>query len=363
MPNSHPKLFTPTSLFVDTLARIVERSREGILLLDDQDRVLYANERALEMLGRSPWELARQNLWEVFPALTDTPLYKEARLARQHQEEVELTGNFGLTEDAVQYRLMPTAQGLVITFVEGSLDLSASNQVYERTAEILRDSEARTQQVRQLASVLTLAEQNERRRVARILHDDFQQQLYALQLRLFTLRRQIRDPELQKGFEQADGFVAEALRTARELMIDLSPPVLQGEGLGKALRWLCGEMARRFEFRVEIREHTDVPVPREDMRVLLFQIVRELLFNALKHSQADHAHVVLRIDGPDLLIEVIDQGTGFESKALQETNPQGNGVGLRTARERLLLFGGRMAITSRPGQGTCVTLVVPIRNL
>lgn len=235
---------------------------------------------------------------------------------------------------------------------------SLEAQVQERTAA-LQQSEA---QVRMLAAQLTLAEQAERNRIAQLLHDDLQQRLYGLQMHMTFIRKDVdsgAQPQLAADAQQVYAMVGDAIAITRQLSIDLSPPVLQDEGLENALRWLVVQMAEVHGLRVTLRAEHAFRISDKDMRVLLFQIVRELLFNVRKHAATDEATVELRSDNTgQLFIQINDAGQGFDVAAAAAAHT--GGFGLFSVRERLNLFGGHMAIDSAPGHGTRITLTVAV---
>lgn len=219
--------------------------------------------------------------------------------------------------------------------------------------------EERTAQVRTLASLLTLAEQEERRRISQILHDDLQQQLYGIQMRLLFLWTELQSNALlAQHAQEAYNWLGEAIQLTRQITVDLSPPVLKGEGLVDALHWLITQMTQINGLQVTLQADQHFRVVDEDMRMLLFQIVRELLFNVVKHAGTNRATVELRAGTADQLIIIVrDNGRGFDVTRAEAA--QGNGFGLFRVRERLGLFGGRMEIDAAPGQGTHITLYVP----
>ena len=222
--------------------------------------------------------------------------------------------------------------------------------------------EQRTAQVRQLASKLTRAEQAERRRISQILHDDLQQRLYGVHLKMSFIRRDAEagnQERLAKNVSDAEAWIDAAIGTTRQLTVDLSPPVLKTEGLVDALGWLVVQMKEMHNLEVEIKAEHAFYVPDEDLRVLLFQILRELLFNAVKHAGTDRATIALQDVDDHLAIRVIDEGHGFDVEAAAARAEQDGGFGLFSVRERLNLVGGRMEIDSAPGKGTRVTLHVP----
>ncbi len=223
----------------------------------------------------------------------------------------------------------------------------------------------RTAQVRELASKLTMSEQEERRRIAQILHDELQQLLYGIQMRMSMIVMDAEAGESTRlvGYaNEAYSWLASAIRTTRQITVDVSPPVLAGEGLGEALQWLATQMAEVNGLQVKIvtvEPFAPANGIDQDMRVLLFHIVRELLFNVVKHAATDHATVTIGpMDARALAITVEDEGRGFDLAAA-ETRYDG-GFGLFSVRERLGLFGGQMKIRSSLGKGTVIALDVPL---
>ncbi|TDX32796.1 two-component system CheB/CheR fusion protein [Modicisalibacter xianhensis] len=224
----------------------------------------------------------------------------------------------------------------------------------------------RTQEVRELASKLTMAEQEERRRVSQVLHDDLQQLLYGLQMKMRMLQEQIgaADPENSKEtLASTLAWITEAIETTRQLTVDLSPPILKQEGLAEALEWLQRQMKQLHDLDVELQTRTPPYTPDEDLRVLLFQVVRELLFNAKKHAGVDQVRVELDHTDDHICIRVSDTGRGFDLAAMEAKQHEQPGFGLISIRERLRLLGGSMKIDSTPGDGTSILVKVPARKV
>jgi signal transduction histidine kinase len=224
--------------------------------------------------------------------------------------------------------------------------------------------EERTWQVRTLASALTLAEQRERHRIAQILHDDLQQLLYGLQLRIEVLDSDAADGKLAritKNLEGINALISRAIQTARTLTIDLSPPVLQGEGLEAALAWLSNQMKELYELEVHIEAPKVCAVPEKDLRVLLYQLVRELLFNIIKHAGVNQAWITYGRQEDQIMITVEDKGKGFDLEAARQRFRKEGHFGLFSIRERLILLGGNLKIETSPGQGTLVMITAPYR--
>lgn len=219
----------------------------------------------------------------------------------------------------------------------------------------------RTEQVRSLASSLTMAEQEERRRISQILHDDLQQLLYGIQMRIMAVFTDVQQGNYRvvpTHIQEAYTWLGEAIQTTRQLTVDLSPPILKDEGLVDALHWLVTQMATLNHLQVTLQVDQPCQIEDEDMRVMLFQIIRELLFNVVKHAGVDQATVTLTAEAGNCMIQIRDAGQGFDVAAA-EAKPE-RGFGLFSVRERLKLFGGGMEIQSAPGQGTQITIYAPL---
>jgi signal transduction histidine kinase len=223
--------------------------------------------------------------------------------------------------------------------------------------------ERSNRQVRALASALTLAEQRERRRISQILHDHVQQMLYGVQMRTYLIG--LDTPEESRGYIQEhlaemEALVEEAIQSTRTLTVELSPPVLQSEGLGAAFSWLANQMGRLYDLHVKLDLTQDYQLASDDLRVLIFQLVRELLFNVVKHAQVTEASVTMSLEGDQFVVYVEDDGIGFDVEAFSDDEEHdAGGFGLYSIRERLALFGGEVTIASQLGKGTRVALSLP----
>lgn len=225
-------------------------------------------------------------------------------------------------------------------------------RVAERTAEVQRQSD----QLRALTAELTQAEQRERRRLATVLHDHIQQILAAALLQLHSIGAHVASERAREQLEWVRQILGESIEACRSLTVDLSPPVLYEQGLGPALEWLARRMAKDFQFTVKVQAETGSGPRDENTRIVLFQAVRELVFNAYKHSGVACANVTLEgtKDG-SFELSVSDDGRGFE---LPQTGEKGK-FGLFSIEQRLAFLGGKMRIEAENGRGTRITLNVP----
>ena len=216
--------------------------------------------------------------------------------------------------------------------------------------------------LRALAAELTVTEQRERQRLAADLHDDLAQLLSLIGIKLSLAKQQPMQPPLAKTITEVEELTHKAMTYTRTLMSQLSPPALSEFGLPMALQWLSEQM-QLHDLSVSVQVKTEIPTIPEEQALLLFQSIRELLFNCVKHAKTHEATITLeQVDG-SLCIQISDQGAGFDlAEARKKAHSPTSGFGLVSIRERMLSLGGRFELESSPGNGTRATLVLPLSD-
>lgn len=325
-------------------------------------RYLFANRAAATLFGLSPDEMIGKPIVSI--------MGDEAfAIIKPHIDQV-LRGEPVEFESRIPYpaagprwvqvNYLPErdGNGRVTGWVASIVDIHerkmAEEALHQLTETLEERVEERTKQVRQLASELVTAEQSVRQHIAHLLHDDLQQRIFAVEMQLGLLRNNVAEKE---QFDETVESVREALNLTRQLAVELSPPVLKGEGLPETLIWLSRHMADAYHLQVTVEAGDHPPTASEEQRILLYQIVRELLFNVVKHAGVQAAKVTLWAEEDKFAVTVSDQGRGFDPGVL--TSSENGQFGLRSIPNRLQLFGGYTDIRSQPGMGTQVTLFLP----
>ena len=349
-----------------------ENAAVGIAHVGMDGAWLRVNERLCEFVGYSKKELLKKTFQDItHPDDIAPDLEKFGPLMRGEIDSYDMDKRYFHKDGSLIWVHLTTAlqrdeTGKPLYCISVVEDISKRKAAEAALVELNRELEsrvlARTRQVRELAGQLTLAEARERGRLAQVLHDGLQQQLYGMQFSLREVEQAAGgNTEVLVALETT-ALLKEALNIARTTTTTLSPPVLKGQGLTEALKWLGGDMEKRHGLSVTVNAREALTVPSEPVRVLLFNLVRELLFNVVKHAEVSTAAVELREDVTSLSVTVSDKGNGFDV-ALLDNFHGGTGLGLSGIDQRLSLFGGRLTVASTREQGTRVAVHMPVTAL
>jgi PAS domain S-box-containing protein len=234
-------------------------------------------------------------------------------------------------------------------------------KVRERTVELMllmEDLERSRNDLRRLASELVRTEERERKRISVILHDEVAQTLAATKMRLDLLRSIPGGDDYRKAIAEAEELIGQSIRQTRALMTDIANPVLYDMGLKAAVEALAEDVKARQGIPFTCSFAGKLESLGQDLEVMIFQVVKELVQNVVKHSRARSASIRIAEEEEDLRVTVADDGTGFDAAQIGPAGSEG-GFGLFSIRERVKSYGGRISIESRPGSGSRVSVVLP----
>jgi len=264
-------------------------------------------------------------------------------------------GPYGLDRVLLISMIGIVEKGHVLRFWGSGRDVTAMREADNALAQ--HDA-----QLRALATEITLAEERARRKLAAELHDGPAQNLTGISLALAAIKRMVTDKTLLERVVEIEQVLADTTLQTRTLMLELAPPGLHETGLVDALRWLADRVRQQQRIMVNV-EDDGAPKPLEDpVQVLLFQTVRELLQNVVKHARSKRATVRLAVNHDQLTLDVVDPGVGFEVQSINRLPTRHGGFGLFSIRERLKLMGGNIDIHSVVGEGTTVRIRVPLKS-
>lgn len=226
-------------------------------------------------------------------------------------------------------------------------------QLQERT-EL---AEKRAGQLQALVSQLATVEDRERRRLARVLHDELQQLIVGAKYKIQLLQMKSSAQVDRNEINDIINLLDESVSVSRSLTSDLSPPILYDAGLVSALEWLGDRFNEKYGLRLKINRKEELDIPSDDLQIVLFGFVKELLFNIVKHASTKQALIEMEMDKDDIVLKVIDRGDGFDYTQFHRSTRDSN-FGLFGIEERLKAIGGSFDIQSSKEQGTIATIRV-----
>jgi two-component system CheB/CheR fusion protein len=349
------------------LNNLLAANELATLCLDRDLRIKWFSPAARNVLGLIESDVGRPIGLFGASAMGET-LIVDARAVLETlapvQSEFESEENRWFLRRTLPYRTQDKrVDGVIITFTDITDNRRAAQALAElnkaQATALERRVDERTRQLRALAFELTRAEESERQAIARDLHDELGQLIAVARLKLDKLRRAGGQGELLQALAEIDDLVLHAEQSVRSLAFQLSPAVLYELGLVPALQWLAEEMKKQYGLSVEVTDDGQDKTLSQASRAILFRAARELLINVFKHANVSSADVGVIRTGDNLELRVTDHGAGFDPSQVGEQ--KWGGFGLTSVRERLSFIGGRVEISSAPGDGTEVTLVAPLQ--
>jgi PAS domain S-box-containing protein len=268
-------------------------------------------------------------------------------ISKRKQAEEELKRAHNLLEDRVIERTKELSR------VNESLNILVSDLQLSRETVSLNE-----QQLKALVTQLSSTEEHERRRIATALHENIGQILALIRIELGSLTESVSSAEACNEIRQIRALIDEVIQFVRTLTVDLSPPMLYELGFHAALQRLAEQFREKYNIRFHFISDGERGLIDQGMSILLYNVVRELMVNIVKHGKAKIAKVSVMEYADEIKIIVEDDGIGFDTTRLR---PDGSneGFGILNIAERLSSIGGRIEIQSAPNTGTTVLLAVP----
>ena len=337
---------------------LVETMNDGLGVQDENGVWTYVNDRFCEMLGYSKNEMIGRPLTD-FLNQTDLDTYKRQRggrikgetgfyemswLRKNGQVIITLVSSKPIFDDQGQFR--------------GSFGVLTGITERKRAEEALRESE---KQLRHLSAQLLTAQETERKRISRELHDELGQALTVMKLHINFIEKNLSQGQtgLKKECEKAVEYIDQVIENVRRLSRDLSPIILEDFGLSAAIRWLINNFAKRYNIKVALDMiDIDLLISRES-QTSIYRIIQEALTNIGKHSQAGKVSLTIRRNDGFIWFSIEDDGKGFDAMNAVTEGLEEKGLGLATMRGRAQMLGGTLTVRAREGKGTRISLSIP----
>jgi PAS domain S-box-containing protein len=351
----------------ESLREREERSRAIVRAIPDSMFVLNSDFKYIECeprpscrLSVPPEQIVGKNMRDVLPpelaekfvrCFQEVSESGEPQLVEYHRS---LNGQIQHNEA----RVVPTSDGRFLVVVRDITERRLVEEALrERESELL-ESNAK---IRELAGKLMTAQEEERLRISRELHDDLNQQVAALSIMISHIKHKA-PPEadsLKRELDRLQRFSVEITESIRRLSHELHPATLEHVGLAAALRTYVTEFSHLQKIQVRLKvPDTDGIIP-QSAAVCLYRVAQESLRNIIKHSGANCADVTLSVDDKAVHLHVSDSGSGFDLAAARNNG----GLGLASMEERVRLVQGIFRISTQPGRGSKVMATIPLRRL
>ena len=348
----------------EAVQRLQQGDREGALTTVSEDGLSNTVE-GYAVVPITGWGLIIGEPWSqvVAPALTSLRPVVIVLVVGLILVAGLVSGGVRRVTDPIQSLVMQTRQVSAGDY-DAQVTLSQIREIRElgtafnEMVEQIRNYRAG---VRQYVADITNSQEEERKRVARELHDDTVQSLIAISQRLELLRNTLDDDptQVRERMTEVKTMVTGAIASVRQFSRDLRPLALEDLGLNAAMQFLVSELAQSENIEVTLKVEGDIESLSSDMEVAIYRILQETLNNVKKHAQATQVSVMAQFTKRQIKLTVRDNGRGFEvPEAMTDFASRGS-FGMMGLQERAQLFGGNLVVRSEPYQGTVVRLVMP----
>jgi protein-histidine pros-kinase len=341
------------SRVINDLEYLLNAAPDATVVIDEEGNIVLVNKQLENIFGYARDDLSGKPIQTLIPERFHN-IHPQHGMRHFRNPAVRLMGTglklHGRRRDGTEFPIEISLNPLGSQ--DGTLAIAAIRDITDRVEA--------ERKMRQLTTLLSEAEQRERQRIAQLLHDDLQQRLFAIKAHLSMLNNSVKERDedgLRTAVALMDEELTESIRITRNLSRDLSPMVRPGESLADALAILSAQMQKQYSLNVALKTDGAKAIFDDNLNTQLFQAVRELLFNVVKHAETLQADITFeQVDGR-IRITISDGGKGFDPVAVM--NASGIAHGLLNIRQHLELVGCQMEFNSSAGAGTRVVIHCP----
>jgi PAS domain S-box-containing protein len=344
------KAVTVSKNYVD---KIIESMADMLIVVNSEGIIEKVNRATLDLLGYEERELIGKTVDMIFDGVKTDHIFLDEiiRTKSVRNLETELVGKG-------TQRISVSLSGSLISDSVGIVCVAQDNTERKRAEEMLRKS---AKELRLLSSKILEVQENERKRVARELHDGIGQALTGIKFALENGVRRLKETETAPHFKVLDDIIPLIQATVdetRRIAMGLRPSTLDDIGISETIYWFCQQYESIYKnIRVlKLIEVEEDQIP-ETLKTVIFRVLQESLNNVAKHSGADRVQLSLQQQGKTVKLIVEDNGSGFDSEKPLPQSATGRGFGLASMRERIELSGGIFTIQSALGQATRICAV------
>jgi len=333
-------------------AAALDAAANGIMITDRNGLIEWVNPAFTKLTGYVEENILGRTPRFLRSSVQDELFYKEiwstiSEGGVWHGELVNRRSDGTLYTEEMTVTPVLDANGDIVHFVAIRQDITTRKRAEERLQSLSRK--------------IVDAQETERFRIARELHDQIGQVMTAVKLGIQSLSPLV-ESENQDKLDEQVLVVDQALKQVRDLSLDLRPSMLDDFGLVPALQWYIDRQSRQTNTKFILDAKTIQERLPSHIEIMSFRVVQEAITNIIRHAKAAEVKIALALVPPAFILTIEDDGVGFEVEAALEEASRGASMGLLSMQERVLLGGGSIVITSEPGKGTSICLRVPINS-
>ena len=325
---------------------ILESISDSFIAFDKNFTITYINKASATYFQQDPEILISKNLKKILPKEKNQPLYTLIAGAIESNKKVQGEVLDTDTGNWLHHYVYPS-EHLVTVYTRNINDEKKREKEMEVINEDLRRLSTHLQQIRE----------EERKMIARDLHDDLGQQLTGLQMDVHWMQKKLQeaDPLLLNKINEMNEMVDHTIRSIRRILSDLRPAILDDLGMLAAMEWLNQETTKRYPIDIHFQVNTQEIPLSPDAASGLFRIYQEAINNAIKHANAKNITTIIEVTDTQLTMSITDDGKGIVNTQKQE-----KGYGLLGIKERTYILGGTFSIQTEEGKGTSLIIHIPL---
>ncbi len=341
------------------LKTIVSAVSEGLAIIDENHVILEANDFLCKSFGLKREKVINKKCHKIFlpweESCKNCPLKKPFEKNENSPviEKTKVSKNGTIRYFSIQCYPIPNYNEKELKSVISIRDITERKNMEKKNIQNYK------RKMKNLSHKLTLAEEHERKRIATDLHADIGQILAFLKLKIGEAKEKNSSPAVQKSLEEIYNLVQDAITSARSLMAQISPTILYELGFVPAVDWLAENILKKNNIEYKFSDDGKEKPLTDDLSILLFQAVRELLTNIRKHAKAKKVKISIKKNKDNIQIEIEDNGIGFNTSLLDSYCEKDVGFGLLNIRSRIDVVGGSFEIESHKKRGTKIILKAP----
>jgi PAS domain S-box-containing protein len=341
------------------LKTIVNAVSEGLAIVDENFVILEANEYLCKLFGLTRENVINKKCNQIFTPWEETcencPLKKLFKNNKNSPgiEKTKVSKNGTMRYFSIQCYPIPNNDNKELMSVISISDITERKNMEKKKIENYK------RKMKNLSHKLTLAEEHERKRIATTLHAEIGQMLAFLKIKIGELKET--SPDNQEGLKEVYDLVQNTITSTRSIMSQISPSILYELGFLPAVDWLAEHILKENDIKYYFKDDGKEKPLSDDLRILLFQAVRELLVNIKKHAKATKVKISIKRKREFIQIEVVDNGIGFDVASLDSYCEKDVGFGILNIRSRIDVVGGHFEIESNKKNGTRIKLEAPLK--